>query len=173
MPDRIEKQLAFLEEHPGVGVVGGFIQFFDETGDGVIRTYAESDRELRAKIFRYNPVAQPASMFRRECFEKVGYYDPTLLVDEDLDMFFRVGEVYEFGNVQQVVLKYRQSTTSLTASRLREMEVVALKLRQKYRKSDKYNYTMADALFNMAQRATMFIPSKIRIELFKIIRGDK
>ena len=37
LPDRIEKQLAFLETHPKVGVVGGFIQFFDETGNGVVR----------------------------------------------------------------------------------------------------------------------------------------
>ena len=173
LPDRIEKQLAFLETHPKVGVVGGFIQFFDETGNGVIREYAELDDELRRKIFRYNPVAQPASMFRRECFDKVGYYDKNLLVAEDLDMLFRVGEAYEFGNVQQIVLKYRQSSSSLTASKLRDMEGAALRLRQQYRTSPHYNYTLMDGVFNVAQRATMFIPAKLRIELFKIVRGDK
>lgn len=173
VPDRIEKQLAFLETYPKVGVVGGFIQFFDETGDGVIRRYAEFDGELRSRIFRYNPVAQPASMFRRECFDKVGYYDKNLLVAEDLDMLFRVGEVYEFGNVQQVVLKYRQSSSSLTASKLHDMEKVALRLRQQYRKSPHYNYTFMDGIFNVAQRATMFIPARLRIELFKLVRGDK
>lgn len=171
--DRVEVQAKFLDGHPGVGVVGGFLQFFDEKGDGIIRRYAEFDPELRSNIFRYNPVAQPASMFRRECFNAVGYYDDSLVVAEDLDMLFRVGEKYEFGNVQQVVIRYRQSSTSLTASKLKDMEKTALSLRKKYKNSPRYSWTIADSVFNFLQRATMFIPPSLRIKLFKMIRGDK
>lgn len=172
LPDRVEKQVEYLENHPAVGVVGGFITFFDENGVKATRRYAENDKELRAKVFRYNPVAQPASMVRKKCYEIVGLFNPELRVDEDLEMLFRIGEKFEFANLQQVVLKYRQSDTSLTAANLRKMELGALSLRKKYKKSRAYRYTLLDGIYNFVQRATLLMPVKMRMRLFSLVRGD-
>lgn len=172
LPDRVESQVAFLELHPHVGIVGGYITFFNEEGDGVTRKYSQEDKTLRRNIFRYNPVAQPASMMRRECFDRVGGYDPQYRLSEDLDMQFRIGELYEFGNVQKAVIKYRQTQSSLTAANLKKMELATLAIRKKYRYSKAYHYTFIDALYNLAQRASLNMPINVRMAIFKIIRGD-
>ena len=172
MPDRIDLQVEFMESHPKVGIVGGHITFFDQEGDGLTRKYDENDAALRSKIFKYNPVAQPACMMRRECFEKVGGYNPHYRLSEDLEMQFRIGEQYEFGNVQQVVLKYRQTPGSLTAANLRQMELATLEIRKKYKNSTAYNFTLGDFLFNSAQRISMNMPYGLRMALFRLIRGD-
>lgn len=174
LPNRVELQAKYLDEHINVGVVGGYMQFFDEKGDGQIRSYDESDRALRKTIFRYNPVAQPASMVRRECYEKVGYYDESYTVSEDLEMLLRIGTKYEFANVSQVILKYRQSSTSLTRANLKKMEQATLALRLKYVKSSAYDFSIFDAVFNGLQYLTLWImPTGMRMFLFRLIRGDK
>lgn len=172
LPQRIERQVEFLESHPDVGVVGGFIQFFSAHGDGATRRYAVDDSMLRATIFRYNPVAQPASMMRAECFDTVGGYDPKYRVSEDLDMLFRIGEHYQFGNVQDIVLRYRQTEGSLTASNLKAMEKATLTIRAHYSRSKAYHFGFADRLYNLAQKLSMSMPSSLRMYVFKKIRGD-
>ncbi len=173
LPTRIAKQVDLLVQHPDVGVVGGWIQFFDDSGEKSIRRYAKTDQKLRAKIFRYSPIAQPASMYRASCFEEVGIYDTTYRLSEDLEMLFRVGEKYQFANVQEVVLKYRQSPTSLTAQNLREMEKATIAIRNSYKSSSAYHYKPFDAIYNILQKATIAMPATLRTKLFATIRGDK
>lgn len=174
LPDRIDLQVAYLDANPKVGVVGGFMQFFDEDGDGPIRSYCEFDRDLRKTIFRYNPVAQPASMVRRSCYDKVGGYDARLTVDEDLEMLFRIGEQYEFANIQKVVLRYRQLDSSLTRSNLKRMELGTLALRRKYARHQAYRFSFIDAVFNSLQYVSLWLmPTGFRMWLFHVIRGDK
>lgn len=173
LPDRIESQVIFLEARPRVGIVGGYITFFSGAADGVTRRYAEDDRTLRKNIFKYNPVAQPACMVRRECFDRVGGYNQNLRLSEDLEMQFRIGEQYEFGNIQQVVLKYRQSPGSLTAANLKKMELATLSIRKRYRKNQAYRFDFSDLLYNVAQLASMSMPRVVRMAVFGFIRGDK
>ena len=173
LPNRIASQVSYLQGHPDVGVVGGFIQFFDETGDGVIRRYEENDTALRSKIFRYNPIAQPASMFRSDVYRNVGTYNPDYVVSEDLEMLFRAGTKYHFANIQEVVLKYRQTMNSLTRSSLRNMEKAALSLRMLYSKNSEYHFTVLDALYNIAQHISMILPLNLRMYIFRVVRGDK
>lgn len=172
LPKRIELQVEYLERHPGVGVVGGFIRFFDEQGDGKTRRYAEKDKDLRSSIFKYNPVAQPAAMYRAECFANVGGFNSDYRVSEDLEMLFRTGTRYEFANIQKVIVKYRQYQGSLTASKLREMEQVALAIRKAYKNHPKYNYTISDGFYICLQKLSILLPTKLRMTAFKIIRGD-
>jgi len=172
LPDRIEQQVDFLENHPKVGVVGGFITFFDVNGPSTTRKYAEDDQSLRGAIFKYNPVAQPASMARAECYKMVGGYDPHYRLSEDLEMLFRIGERYAFGNIQKVVLMYRQTESSLTASNLKNMEKATLEIRKRYSQSKAYDYSPGDALFNKLQSISMMMPFSLRMRLFKLIRGD-
>lgn len=173
LPNRIKLQVEYLLNNEDVGVVGGFMQFFDDSGDLAIRHYEEHDEGLRKTIFRYNPIAQPASMVRSKVFKKVGLYNPEYRVDEDLDMLFRIGREYKFANVQEVVLRYRQSNSSLTRQNLRKMEKVTIQLRMQYAKYAEYNFSIIDRLYNIAQYATMILPVGLRMKLFTVIRGDK
>lgn len=173
MKNRIKLQVEYLNSHPDVGVVGGFMKFFDETGEGVTRRYFEKDEDLRKRVFRYNPVAQPASMVRRSVYDVVGNYDPKVTISEDLEMLFRIGTKFKFANVQEVILKYRQVSSSLTRQNLKKMEKVAIEIRRKYFKHPAYNCTLIDRLYNVFQQLSMFMPIKLRFALFKIIRGDK
>lgn len=172
-PTRIEKQVEFLLKNPEVGAVGGFLKFFGEGIKESTRKYAEDDKQLRRCIFRFNPIAQPAAMVRSECFKSVGTYDTRYHVSEDLEMFFRIGTKYKFGNIQEIAVLYRQHSGSLTASKLRSMELATLKLRWKYSKHHAYNPMLGDYIYNIAQFVSIYLlPGKLKITLFNKLRNS-
>lgn len=174
LPRRIELQVACLVANPNVGVVGGYIELFGEGMRPSIRKYAPDDQSLRKSVFRYNPVAQPASMFRKACYETLGTYDESYKVSEDLEMLLRVGTKYEFANVQEVVLKYRQDDNSLTRANLRAMELTAIRLRLKYSRTAAYHPSAVDYIYNILQLISVFIvPPKLKIALFNKFRNAK
>lgn len=57
-------------------------------------------------------------MHHRECMEKAGYFDESLEVLEDLDLFFRYSQVYTFSHVPTITAEYRirdDGTNAITA----------------------------------------------------------
>lgn len=172
--DRIEKQYEFMEQNPRVGIIGGYLQFFDEKGIKSIRKYATTDNELRKNIFRFSPVAQPTAMIRRECFEKVGLYNPKYPPAEDIDMSFRIGSFYEFANLPQITLKYREHLNSATFNKLKKIELSTLEVRRNNDGKKGYHMSIIDYLYNLLQYVSVFIvPSQLKIALFNTFRNSK
>lgn len=174
MEDRMQKQVDVLDEDFNIGIVGGYLQFFDETGDLHIRKYDSKDSVLRKNIFWYSPVAQPASMIRKKVLDQVGDYDLNYPPAEDLDMSFRIGKNYKFSNVQNIVLKYRETQTGATFTGLKKMELSTISIRLRYSNLKEYNMRLLDHIYNILQYISIFIiPPKLKIALFSIIRNTK
>lgn len=121
MPDRFEKQLAYLEMHPEVDMVGGAINEIDENGDnrGKITKYPCRPEECRAFFAKRNPVAHPTVMFGRSFFEKAGWEYPTDFVrNEDTRLWH---EGYKHGcviaNLPDVLLNFRMTDAMFTQRR--------------------------------------------------------
>jgi len=109
--DRFEKQIAFLQEHTDVDIVGGAINEIDEEGnDRGKRTYYPcSPEDCRAFFAKRNPVAHPTVMFRRSFFDKVGWHYPTDFVRNEDTRLWHEGYKYEckIANIPDVVLNFR------------------------------------------------------------------
>lgn len=171
---RLEKQYNFLEKNYHVGIIGGYLEIFDDKRVRGIRKYSADDRMLRKKIFRYSPVAQPAAMIRRKCFDELGNYDPKYPPAEDIDMSFRIGTKYLFANLEEVILKYRQSETSSTFKKLNKIEFDTIEIRKKYYNSPFYKVTLADIIYNIVEFMLIFVlPPKARIRIFSMLRDTK
>lgn len=173
MPDRLEKQLAFLELHPDVDVVGGAINEIDEEGNnrGKITKYPCSPDECRAFFAKRNPVAHPTVVFRRSFFEKAGWRYPTDFIrNEDTRLWH---EGYKHGcvitNVPDVVLNFRM-TDSMFKNR-RNGKAFAksqLELRKIIKKDLGYGL-MAD-VYAYAMYLLMISPSWLLKLAYKIMR---
>lgn len=111
LPIRFDKQLAFMEAHPEVDVVGGAIKEIDEKGidRAKIVSYPLTHEDCR-KFFRYrDPLAHPAVMFRPTFFEKVpNGYRPEYRKNQDTMLWydgFLNGCV--FANLPDIILNFR------------------------------------------------------------------
>lgn len=107
---RFEKQMVFLQDHSDVDVVGGKIEEIDEEGkkNGKSVTYPLTHKECR-KFFRYrDPLAHPATFFRKRYFTKTNGYRPEYRKNQDTMLWFdgfMNGCV--FANLSETVLYFR------------------------------------------------------------------
>jgi glycosyltransferase involved in cell wall biosynthesis len=173
MPARLEHQRDFMQRHPDVGIVGGFIELFRGAEVLGVRRYPADDAALRRCIFRYSPISQPAAMVRVDALRDAGEYDLRYPTAEDIDMTFRIGERFTLANLQEVVVRYRENDQSATFTRLRKMELNTLEIRRKYSRSPHYRMTLADRLYNMLHFASVWIvPPRLKIQLFNLWRNS-
>jgi glycosyltransferase involved in cell wall biosynthesis len=174
LPRRLQLQYQFLEKHPEIAIVGGYLEFFNEKGSLNVRRYAADDATLRRRIFRFSPVAQPSAMIRKSCLNEVGPYDLRYPPAEDLDMSFRLGMRHRFANINQVLLRYRQHNNSATFFKLATIEKNTIEIRKRYFKHPAYNATFFDRLYNFLQQFSIYIvPPKIKIHLFNLLRNSR
>ena len=111
MPERFEKQIAYLQQHPEIDVVGGAIEEIDENSKsrGKIIVYPETPEECYCFFAKRNPHAHPAVMFRKSFFDKAGCkYRPEYRQNQDTMLWFdgmRNGTKH--ANLPDVVLRFR------------------------------------------------------------------
>jgi GT2 family glycosyltransferase len=105
--DKLKKQVAYLEEHPEVGVIGTAIRCEDEHGQLLKEDiYAVDDREIRARMLWKNQIAQSSVLFRKEAYVSSGAYDESLRIGEDYDLWLKIGRRWKFANLPQVMVAY-------------------------------------------------------------------
>ena len=109
VPNRMELQLARLEAHPEVAVVGGQIAEFQSTKEKVIayRCVPCSDNEIRKFASQRNPMNHMTVTFRRDAVLCAGNYR-TFDRFEDYDLWARMlSRGYHMMNLDEVLVYAR------------------------------------------------------------------
>lgn len=119
-PQRLERQAAFLDQNPRVVAVGAQMQATDPYGLPIETTafpldHAGIEREL-LRGSGWN-LPQPAAMFRREAFDRVGGYREQFSNSEDLDLFLRLATVGELANLPEPLVAWRRHLQSVNHAR--------------------------------------------------------
>lgn len=109
-PKRFERQVAYLEEHPEVDIVGGSLQEFDRENECLnIRHYPLTHEEACRYIVKACPLAHPAVMMRRRIFDEGLRYDEQYRMSQDIKLWFdAILAGYRIGNIPEVVLYFRR-----------------------------------------------------------------
>lgn len=91
MPDRFEKQVAFMETNPDIAVCGGQISEFIDSPDNIVayRRVPLSAEDCRKYYRDRDPVNHMTALLRRDAILSVGNYLPWHL-DEDTYLWGRV-----------------------------------------------------------------------------------
>jgi hypothetical protein len=113
-PERLARQVAFLDARPEVAVVGSLARLVDADGRerGTVR------RPCSAVAIRWyslldNPFIHSAVLFRRSVTMDAGGYDERLTLAEDLDLWGRLLKAHEGANLPERLVDYRQWDQSI------------------------------------------------------------
>jgi len=120
MPNRFEKQLAYLKEHPECVAVGGRVLLIDEEGlplREMCEEQTHDDIDAAHLAGKGGTLIHPAMMARREAIIAAGGYRVEHPWAEDLDLFLRLAEVGKLANLPDTVLHYRQHLSSIGYSK--------------------------------------------------------
>lgn len=167
LPERLERQVAFLDAHPRCALVGGHTAVIDEQGREVgLRRYPTDDAAIRRVITRYNPFAQPTATLRRSALDVVGVYDARYPRCQDYDLWLRIAERFAVANLDAVTLQYRVSTSQGKAIHLKESLRNSLEIQRRWLFHPEF-YRPYNALYWLAQHGLLALPDAAILALFK------
>jgi glycosyltransferase involved in cell wall biosynthesis len=107
-PDRLERQLAFMEEHPDIDVVGSQMVSIDVQGSPVRQSaYPLTDAEIKEAMFTTNPLAHPTVAFRKKVWNVLGGYQGDGRAEDYLLWSQAHMHGFVFANMEEVLLQYR------------------------------------------------------------------
>jgi glycosyltransferase involved in cell wall biosynthesis len=119
LPEFLDTQMAYLRDHPDVGMVHSDIRTID--GDGNILEH--SALECRGKrqpsgyvfrdLFMNSMVCGNSVVIRKECFDRVGLWDEELRW-ADYHLWLRISRHYKIDYVPKVLTAYRQHSSQNT-----------------------------------------------------------
>ena len=108
-PDRLRRQVEFLDGNDDVGVVGTSRTLLDETGGTVaVAPAAADDRGIRWKCLLGNPLAHPTVMMRHDVLNRHRLrYDESYATAQDYELWSRLLPVTKAANLVEPLLRYR------------------------------------------------------------------
>lgn len=115
-PERLEKQVNFMEENPDVVLSSGNMEVCDgELNKKNISNYPLSDKNIRKVFLQYNPTVSPAMIWRRKVSEEIGGFSLNTM-SEDYMFFMDMSSKGEVANLKDVLIKYRVLNTSASST---------------------------------------------------------
>ena len=126
MPTRLAVQYEALRANPQLGIVGGAAEIIDAGGNRLcVNRYHRADRDIRLAMASSCPFAHSAMMVRADAFWAVGGYRAGLNISEDYDLYARLIEHCQGGNLATTVIRYRVHPASITSRRHQRMAITA------------------------------------------------
>ena len=118
LPDRLARQVSYLEAHPGVAAVGGEMAFMDGVGRAI-----EQKRRDPLKRVRHAPLAFPPKqvfvsgstlMARKTAWDATGGFRPEFKAAEDRDICWLLARQGRVVRLPDIVVRYRMHDTNLS-----------------------------------------------------------
>lgn len=116
-PDRLGKQVAYLEAHPEAVLVGSGATMVNEHG-GMLRDYlypTEHEEIVRELDRLVSPLPHTTIMFRLQEVLRCGGYREVFAKAQDYDLYLRLAERYHLSCLPEPLCRLRYSMTSLTS----------------------------------------------------------
>lgn len=135
MPDRLSHQVDFMDNHSEHVAISGSILEIDVDSEPLgLQTLASNHETIVQRLLnRETGLFQPASIMRADAFRKVGGYRRKYQWIEDHDLWLRLSQVGRLGNTKELVLFYRQHTSSGTWQKSnRQRDLMTELLREAY-----------------------------------------
>jgi glycosyltransferase involved in cell wall biosynthesis len=129
-PEKLEKQVKFLDANPDIGLVHAFTEVVDERGLLLAEETKNRLKQYKKSMqlgYTYGGISRMGIMFmssvmvRKSCLELVGYFDSTLDCGrEDWDFALRFALKYRIATLLEPLVKYRLHQSSTLFKKLTE-----------------------------------------------------
>lgn len=111
-PNKLEKQVSYLDAHPEIGAVFTWVQIIDEhgvnsTGDWFDQENKTQWQWLNQLLLEQNHLNHPSVLIRKQCYQDVGVYRYGLAQTGDAEMWSRVIIKFPIHVIQEKLTKHR------------------------------------------------------------------
>lgn len=122
-PERLARQVAFMDAHPEVGVCSTAFRRFGRLGKNGTVVNPPDDGSIRALMLFQCPLLHPATMMRRSVMAEHGLrWDPQFISANDVKLYLDFSRFAKLANLTEVLYDYRMSrhqTSSVRGEKIR------------------------------------------------------
>lgn len=126
LPERLEKQVCFMDNSPNIGICGSWAKFFPSEKGTIIKHPREPkyiDFILGCRI------VHPTVMLRKELFDYYNLrYNKEYDCAEDYELWSRAVRFVKFYNIPEILLNYRWHENNVSVASRKKQIVVANKI---------------------------------------------
>ena len=119
--DKLEKQMAYMKEHPEYGMV--YCDYLMHKMDGKkyivpakVNIIGELEGDMFLTLLINNTIGTPTMLIKKELFLEVGGFDVSLSCLEDWDFAIRFSEFYYIGYVGEILMDVYQQQGSISTN---------------------------------------------------------
>jgi len=114
-PQRLARQLAFLEANPHYVAVGSWCGFIDAEGRRLVRVkrHVQDAADIHAEMLFHCPLSNRSAMARTEVLRRFGYRHE-FVVRQDADLFCRLAREHPLANLPEVLVWGRRHAGQIT-----------------------------------------------------------
>jgi glycosyltransferase involved in cell wall biosynthesis len=161
MPERLARQVGFLDSHPEIGLLGTGATEVDATGREVGRLIPPAtDADIRRALIRRNVFVHSSIVMRRQALASAGGYDATFLVAQDYDLWLRLAHVTRLANLPEPLVMRRLLPGRVSATR--EADRLRAEARVRWRELRAGRYPAWCVVFALRPRLALALPAAAR-----------
>lgn len=115
VPERLQKQVEYMEQNPSIGISGSDIIVFGEGIEERIFTFEHDKNCCKAGLLFATCFAHPAVMIRKSLLDEYNFrYDDSYKGLEDFELWYRMSKHTELINIPEPLLHYRKHKSQET-----------------------------------------------------------
>lgn len=166
-PDRIEKQIKFIEDR-NIDGCGSNLHIIDDDGNVIgERDYPASFKSIKKRILHFNPFAQSAMLIKKEVIDEVGTYNENLKRGQDYEMWIRmIKDGYILENIQDRLISFRVHENQGKAKNSKSSLWYSFVVRGKYIFLPQF-FSVKGLLIWLGYIPALLLPSRISVGLYK------
>ncbi|MDD1777279.1 MAG: glycosyltransferase, partial [Candidatus Helarchaeota archaeon] len=108
LPERLDKQVAFMDQHPEVGICGTWSETIGEVKKSWKTCFPTGHGEIVSHLLFNTAISHPTAMFDMIRFRALKLrYDVNAIDAEDYDLWVTASDHFSLGNVPEVLFFYR------------------------------------------------------------------
>ena len=165
-PDRLEKQVSYLNSHPEIGVLGTQLHLINTEGKTIGYRHYPTDTEVITETMKlFNPIGQPSVMYRKPQVKAMGGYKyRRYSVNSDYELWCRLASKgVKFANLKEALVRYRIHPMGMKTMKLREVVKATIDIKQQY-----FSGQMGpNALLRLwVEKMLLLLPPRLVLKLF-------
>ena len=148
LPNRLKVQVSEMEKNSNLGVIGSWVEIFENAKNGNIWKYPESNNQISSQLLLHCCFAHPTVLINKRLINQYNYRYPEIRYGEDYAFWLKMNKNLEYKNIQQVLLKYRITKSSLSRGNKDAYSQSVRNIQKEYLKSMKVEASPAELIIH-------------------------
>ncbi len=130
LPERLAKQVAFMDSHPQVGLLGTFL-LTKGLNENYQIGFATHHDKIKFKLFFDTHFPHPAAMLRKSVLiENNLQFDKAYIHAEDFELWNRMAEVCRLAIIPEILVHKRSHEEQISVKHIKIQDEISRKIRQ-------------------------------------------